>query len=264
MQIQRLSWAGIKIEVGATTVFVDAIEGAPDWNAGEKPVIPLTAQTDSRHALITHAHTDHFDPVALQSVLGEQGNVICHRSVVAGLAAHQLRVREVEMYEPVLLNWLSAEIMAIAVPASDGWGDPQVSWIIDGGGRRIIHCGDTIWHGHWWNIARAYGPFDLAFMPINGVTYSRGRYTGSSIPATLTPEQAVTASQVLGAQRVCPIHYGMRDPGHYDEFPEALEAFLAVADKLNIPALVLQPGESVNWSGVAASAQSQAVPSGGL
>ncbi len=247
MHIQRLSWAGIKIEVGTTTVFVDAIEDAPHWNIGAAPVIPLSAQTAHRYAVITHAHADHYDPVAVQSVLDDQGSVICHRSISGSVAHNKLRVQGVELYEPAPLDWLSADVMATAVPASDGWGDPQVSWIIDGGGRRIIHCGDTLWHGHWWNIARQYGPFDLAFVPINGVTYQRGRYTGSLIPATMTPEQAVTAGHVLGATRVCPIHYGMHDPGHYVEYPNAEATFLDIARQLGVRTLVLQPGEWVDW-----------------
>lgn len=247
MRIQRLSWAGIKIEAGETTLFVDAIENAPNWNTGEDPVIKIAAETPSRHAAITHTHSDHFDPTTLESVLGEQGSLICPKSGVDSLTGKTLQVRGVELYEPIFLDWLNADIMAVSVPASDGWGDPQVSWIIDAEGRRIIHCGDTIWHGHWWNIARQYGPFDLAFMPINSVTYDRGRFSGSQVPATLTPEQAVTAGQILGAKRICPIHFGMHDPGHYVEFPDAKNAFLKIARERGAATLLLKPGEWVNW-----------------
>ncbi|HET8912680.1 MAG TPA: MBL fold metallo-hydrolase [Ktedonobacteraceae bacterium] len=247
MHIQRLTWAGIKIEVGDTTLFIDAIEDAPNWRSGEGPVIKLSARTASRHAAITHAHTDHYDHTTLATILGEDGSLICPRPIVDEVSRKTLRVRGVELHEAVLLDWLSADIMAIPVPASDGWGDPQVSWIIDADGRRIIHCGDTIWHGYWWNIARQYGPFDLAFMPINGVTYNRGRFTGSQIPATLTPEQAVTAGQILGAKRICPIHFGMHDPGHYVEFPDARNTFLKIAQERGASTLLLKPGEWVDW-----------------
>ena len=40
-----------------------------------------------------------------------------------------------------------------AVPAVDGFGDPQVSWVIAAAGRRILHAGDTLFHGSWWLIA---------------------------------------------------------------------------------------------------------------
>ena len=55
-----------------------------------------------------------------------------------------------------------------ALPAADGTGDPQVSWAVEAGGRRIVHGGDTMFHGWWWRAAQAAGPFDAAFLPING------------------------------------------------------------------------------------------------
>lgn len=255
MRIQRLPWAGLKIEVGSTTLFVDAIERASSYIDGAELArqrVPLTANTPDVHALITHAHRDHYDPVALRAVLGEQGNVICHHSVVGAALYKDVRVRGVDLYEPLLLNALSAEVTVTAVPASDGFGEPQISWIIDGAGRRIIHCGDTIWHGHWWNIARSYAPFDLAFLPINGVLYNRGRYTGSRIPATMTPEQATTAGYLLRAKRVCPIHYGLfHDPLHYAEFPNAEATFLEAAHQQGIQTALLQPGTWVSWDDAA-------------
>jgi L-ascorbate metabolism protein UlaG (beta-lactamase superfamily) len=247
MRIQRLVWAGIKIEIGATTLFVDAIEGAPHWNCLE-PVIPFASDTAEAHAAITHTHTDHFDPTALRRVLGAAGNVLCHKAVAEEVAGSGLRARSAELHEPVFLQWLAADIMAIPVPAADGWGDPQVSWILDGGGRRILHCGDTIWHGHWWNLARHYAPLDLVFLPINGVTYDRGRWGGSRIPATLTPEQAVTAAKLLGAKAACPIHWGMSDPGHYDEVPDAEAAFVAAAREQGVPTVALRAGDWLDWS----------------
>ena len=55
-----------------------------------------------------------------------------------------------------------------ALPAVDGLGDPQVSWLVEAGGRRVLHLGDTIFHGYWWRMARRHGPFDVVFAPING------------------------------------------------------------------------------------------------
>ena len=50
-----------------------------------------------------------------------------------------------------------------------GTDSDQVAWVVEGAGARIIHCGDTMWHGNWWQIARDHGPFDVAFLPVNGV-----------------------------------------------------------------------------------------------
>lgn len=49
--------------------------------------------------------------------------------------------------------------------ASDGLGSPQVGWVIEAAGQRVFHGGDTLWHGHWWQIAETHGPIDLACLP---------------------------------------------------------------------------------------------------
>jgi L-ascorbate metabolism protein UlaG (beta-lactamase superfamily) len=63
-----------------------------------------------------------------------------------------------------------------------------------------------MWHGNWWQIARDHGPFDLAFLPVNGVV---ARFEGYevNVPVTLTPEQAVEAAHALNASAACAIHY---------------------------------------------------------
>ena len=119
MRIQRLSWAGIKLAAGATTLFVDAIATAGDWGL---PAVPLAAATPRRHALVTHAHPDHYDPVALRGVLGDGGHVLCHRATAGELARRNLAVPGVALHEPVPLDWLSADLAVTAVPAADGWG----------------------------------------------------------------------------------------------------------------------------------------------
>ena len=59
-----------------------------------------------------------------------------------------------------------------ALFASDGFGSPQVSWLIEADGERVIHGGDTLWHGAWWDVALAHGPIDIACLPANGAAVS--------------------------------------------------------------------------------------------
>ena len=156
-----------------------------------------------------------------------------------------VNVQPVRLHEPVLLSRGSGEFVARCVSSSDGLGSPQVSWIVDGGGKRIIHCGDTSWHGGWWNIARAYGPFDAAFMPINGFRQSDGMFTHVEQPMSLTPEQAALASQILGARAVIPIHFGNTVDLSYREEPQALSRFKDFAIKRELVPKALAPGEII-------------------
>jgi L-ascorbate metabolism protein UlaG (beta-lactamase superfamily) len=162
---------------------------------------------------------------------------------VAPLAsAAGFKVRATTHWEPILLG----DFTVTAVPAVDGYGDPQVSWVVSGGGRRIIHCGDTLWHGAWWRIGRQLGPFDAAFLPINGARFE-WRQPVSDVPAVMTPEQAVTAAVVLGAQLVVPIHYGVVGADGYRELPDPESDLIETAKKRGIGVAIVRPGDWLNW-----------------
>jgi len=251
MNIQRLTWAGLKIECGDTTALGDAVTRFGGWDeAASGPVIPIEIHTPHSVALITHGHDDHYDPKAVQQALGDSGLLVCEEGASISVSNSPFKVWKARLYEPILLPWTVSrpvDLVAFAVPAADGFAAPQVSWVIDGGGKRIIHCGDTTWHSHWWNIARAYGPFDAAFLPINGVTYSRGRLKGSKIPFTLTPEQAATTAHLLGARLAVPIHYKIFMDDYYVEYPEAEATFLREAEALGVTARLIEPGSWLEW-----------------
>ena len=144
------------------------------------------------------------------------------------------------------------DFTATAVPAVDGYGDPQVSWVVSGGGRRIIHCGDTLWHGAWWRIGRQFGPFDAAFLPINGARFE-WRKPVSDVPAVMTPEQAVAAAVVLGARLVVPIHYGVVGAEGYREIPHPERDLIEAAQRRNQEAAIVRPGDWVVWNSSATS-----------
>jgi len=109
----------------------------------------------------------------------------------------------------------------------------------------VFHAGDTQVHCHFWNIGRAYGPFDLAFLPINGFRQTLGRATRVPAPMSLTPEQAVDVAQILGARRVVPIHYGNAGQG-YAEVPDAIGVFVRTAKAAGLAHTVLAPGATLD------------------
>jgi L-ascorbate metabolism protein UlaG (beta-lactamase superfamily) len=240
LRIQRLSWAGVKIVCDTATLFIDA-SFDPSSAATASPDVPLAADTRERAALITHHHGDHFDAPALRTVLGESGIVVLPESVAPWADTRLLRVQTARLFEPVMWPRASATFSAICVPAVDGLGHPQVSWVVDAAGRRIFHGGDTMWHGHWWDISRAYGPFDLALLPINGFRQLQGRYTDTGVAMSLTPEQAAAAAQVLRARLTVPIHYGGENANYHEE-PHALQRFADAASARSLEVKIMAPG----------------------
>lgn len=241
-RVQRLSWAGVRLELPELTIFIDPWVSTGIWEHGWTGiVVPIEATAARRVALVTHAHNDHFDPAALRAALGDRGTVICHEDVADFVGSRGFRVRAVRTWEPLMLG----DVTITAVPAADGFADPQVSWVVASNGRRLLHGGDTQWHGAWWQIARL-GRFDAALLPINGARFP-ARLPASEVPATLTPEQAVAAGVVLGATVLVPMHYGMNDPASYLETPHAEAAFVAEARRRRISTQVLQPGGWLEW-----------------
>jgi L-ascorbate metabolism protein UlaG (beta-lactamase superfamily) len=240
LQAERLTWAGVKLVANDTTVFVDPV-GTDLWD-GEAPegLVPVTADTRRRYALITHAHNDHFDVETLKAVLGERGYVISPEAEATYIASRGLKVVPAKLFVPIERGGF----LFTAVPAEDGLGAEQVSWVITApDGQRILHAGDTLWHGQWRIIGRQYGPFDVAFLPINGARL--GGEPPQETPFTMTPEQAVDAALILQAKKIVPIHYGLNDPPHYVEVDDPLAKLMAVAQRRGVSAQHLAPGESI-------------------
>jgi L-ascorbate metabolism protein UlaG (beta-lactamase superfamily) len=240
---QRLGWAGVRLRLGSDNLYIDPLVDPNVWGpALTKPLIPLNAEGDSGFVLITHRHPDHCDPRAIAKLVGKNGALVSTTENGTCTIPPGIGIRAGALYEPQLLG----EFTATPVPASDGYGDPQVSWIVSAGNRRIIHCGDTMWHGYWWRIGRQFGPFDAAFLPINGARFG-WRKPVSNIPAVMTPEQAVAAAVVLGAQRLIPIHYGMAPSAEYMEVARPEEILRSEGERRGVRVQILQPGEWVNW-----------------
>jgi L-ascorbate metabolism protein UlaG (beta-lactamase superfamily) len=241
--LERLAWAGLRLEFGSVALFVDAIN--PDPQSG-RPGPSLQTHAARSFALVTHHHPDHCDPAALAPLLGTTGYLVAQESVLAQFDHRSLNVQPTRTFEPVFLSRGAGEFVAWAVPASDGLGSPQFSWVIDAGGKRIIHCGDTAWHGGWWDIGRAYGPFDVAFLPINGFRQTGGRFREAPAAMSLTPEQAVHAAKILGANLAVPIHFGLVPDASYTEEPDALARFVREASAQSVRVRTLAPGESLS------------------
>jgi L-ascorbate metabolism protein UlaG (beta-lactamase superfamily) len=243
VRAQRLSWAGVKLEGEATTVLIDPWATPSVWGgAWTRPIVPIAVDTATPFVLITHAHSDHYDPSALRPLLAERGSVVCHEALASYIASHGLRILSQRLHEPRQVG----EFVVTAVPAVDGAGEDQVSWVIAGGGRKVFHGGDTLWHGHWWTIAAQYGPFDVAFLPINGAVV-KARVPIVDVPASLTPAQAVAAAEVLRARTLVPIHYGLHSPAVYEEHPEVVSAVRRLCRERGVTVQVVEEGGWVTW-----------------
>jgi L-ascorbate metabolism protein UlaG (beta-lactamase superfamily) len=260
MEIRRLAWAGLEVNADGETAVVDFVEDfsglhGDDLSAAEIP--PSPASGTAVAGLLTHLHRDHADVDALSRTLGPAGVVLRpeksfgSKAEVALIEKPESALEKSGLATRVVRPWETVEIGPFsftALPAADGFGDPQVSWCIAGGGYRILHAGDTLFHGWWWLSALRHGPFDVAFLPVGGAVVDLpSRRPPSPLPAGMDPRQAAVAAKLLGARTVVPIHYGpLHETSRYVQSDDPPGSLCAAAAELGIEARALEPGQRLS------------------
>ncbi|MEU1339095.1 MBL fold metallo-hydrolase [Streptomyces sp. NPDC005827] len=209
-----VTWAGHAswvVRTGGLTVLTDPvwsrrIIGTP---ARVTPVgVPWETLPHIDAVVISHNHYDHLDAPTLRR-LPRDTPVFAP----AGLGRWFRRRRFTTVTE--LDWWEAAELSGVRfdfVPAHH-WSKRSLTdtchslwggWVLtapDGG--RLYFAGDT-GYGHWFSrIGRRYPGIDLALMPIGAYD---PRWWLSDVH--LDPEEAVRATEDLGARRMAPMHWG--------------------------------------------------------
>jgi L-ascorbate metabolism protein UlaG (beta-lactamase superfamily) len=264
MKVRWLGWAGAEIEAEGATVVIDPVTdpGATFAALGERAKeveVPVVVESDAQGTavagLVTHLHRDHTDAGALAAALADDATVhepawpggadfenLALAQANAELEQAAVRRRTVEIWESVE----AGPFTLTALPAVDGLGDPQVSWVVEAEDQRVLHLGDTIFHGYWWRMTQRHGPFDLVFAPINGAAVNFPHLQPPSpLAAAMEPEQAAIAAEALGAGTVIPMHYGgfEVDP-FYLPVQDPLARFEAATGERPYETRVLEPGDS--------------------
>ena len=261
MEVRWLGWAGLELEQDGRTLVIDPLADPGGTFAGfgdrarevQLPQVAPAREGAAAAGLVTHLHRDHTDAGALAAAL-EPGAAVHHppaaeeANLALAQAEHELGAAELP--RRAVGTWESVTVgpfTCTALPAVDGLGDPQVSWLVEAGGTRVLHLGDTIFHGAWWQMARRAGPFDVVLAPINGAVVDfPHQQPPSPLPAAMKPEQAALAAELLGASTVVPMHYGgyALEP-HYRPIADARERFERAVRGRPYRAAPLAPGETL-------------------
>ncbi len=258
MNARLLGWSGLQLDADGHRLLIDPFADPGPFGPflhGPRPEL-LTPEGPVDAALLTHLHRDHADAPTLAAVLAPGAPVLApafaegpgHEGIAgpeaelaaAGITPRRMAPGDTHEVGPFTVT---------AVDAVDGTGDPQVSWVVEAGGTRILHGGDTLWHGAWWRIAREHGPFAAAFLPANGARLAFPWMTpAADVPACLTPEQAVAAARALGAAELVALHHGVLEHRQaYRPVPDVPAALAAAAAPYDYPARAGLAGEELRW-----------------
>jgi L-ascorbate metabolism protein UlaG (beta-lactamase superfamily) len=274
MRVRRLGWAGVEIEADGATVVIDPLAdpGATFAALGDRArevqlpaIVPPDAQGSAVAGLVTHLHRDHTDAGALGAALADDATV--HEPRWPGgkdfenlaVAQGNAELKQAGLSRRAMEPWERVEagpFALTALPAVDGLGDPQVSWVVEAKDRRVLHLGDTIFHGYWWRMAQRHGPFDVVLAPINGPRVDFPHLQPPSpLTAAMEPEQAAIAGELLGAGTLIPMHYdGYAIDPWYRPVEAPLARFEAATSGRPYEARVLEPGESFEPAALSSAA----------
>ena len=178
--------------------------------------------SDLDGVLITHEHWDHLDVNACRELAqaSPAATFVVPEPVVDQVGIGRERIVGMEPGQAVPVG----DVTVNAVPAchalhvEDGYSaDPRfLGYVVDSGGTRVYHAGDTIAFGGLAERLRQLR-VDIALLPING---RRPEREAKDIVGNLEPEEAVELAAAAGARVAVPMHHDMfaanlGDPGRF-------------------------------------------------
>jgi len=206
----RLTWLGHAswlVQGAGTSVLIDPVlgprvSGFIRRNAGPGLTVEQLPPIDA--SLVTHNHYDHLDLPTLRAV---------GAPVVAGTGT-RANLEGLPCTELAWWNRLHVGVGGLTITFVPGqhwsrrgltdanealWG----GFVVEGGGARAYHAGDTAYFEGFREIGQRFPHLDAALLPI-------GAYDPEWFmrPQHMNPEDAVQAFVDLGARRLLSMHWG--------------------------------------------------------
>jgi L-ascorbate metabolism protein UlaG (beta-lactamase superfamily) len=245
-------WFGhssLMIELDGKRILVDPVFK----NAGPLPIItrrydvsPLKRQELPvlDIVIITHDHYDHLERATIKYLAGKEIQFIVPLGVGARL--HSWGVDRENITE---LGWDQEVVMgSLTITACPGihysgrnhrdrdktlWA----AWVIKGAEKTLFHCGDTGYGSHLKEIGEKYGPFDIAFVEIDG--WNKGW------PLThLFPDEVITLCKDVNTHQLFPLHWATFDLALHP-WDESIRMVAQMAEESDILLVTPLMGEEV-------------------
>jgi L-ascorbate metabolism protein UlaG (beta-lactamase superfamily) len=191
--IHPLNHATFLMQWNGKIVYVDPVGGGKAFADLPKPDL----------VLVTHLHTDHFDPATLEAVLpaGARTALVVPKTVAEKLS-ETLRAKAVVK---VLANGEKADVAGITIEAVPAYNmspgkekfhpkGRDNGYVLTLGGKKVYIAGDSEDTAE----LRALKGIDVAFLPMN-------------LPYTMSVEKAADAIRQFRPKIVYPYHYRSGD-----------------------------------------------------
>src|SRR5918912_2110747 len=224
VDIRFLGHAAVELKAGDTTVVIDP------FISGNPKAAVEASELEPTHLFLTHGHQDHYGDIV--DIAKRTGATVVALTEIAHELSEELgddhQVFDPNMGGTVELPWGSVRV----VPAwhtsttPKGTVNTPAGLVIDLGGKRVYHLGDTCLFSDL-QLVKRYGRIDVAIVPIGG-HYTMDRF------------DAVVAAEWIGADTIIPCHYGTFPPIETDA--EAFKSDVQNAGAGEV--VVMSPGDT--------------------
>lgn len=232
MTFRWLGQMGFAIRIGGVTLYIDAYLSG-DAHRLVPPVISPADTAGTALFFGTHDHMDHIDR-AVWSELAERSPEACFivPEPSAGVLPGALgipKIRFTGIADGETIEAAGVRVTGIAAAHEFLERDPvsdchlHMGYIIESGGFRIYHAGDTCIYDGLRAKLLERGPLDLACLPING--RDGERYRRGCI-GNMTWQEAADLAGDLRARLTVPGHWDMfrgntEDPAKFADYMDA-------------------------------------------
>jgi L-ascorbate metabolism protein UlaG (beta-lactamase superfamily) len=231
-----LGQAGFILRAGGATALVDPFLAPYEGRVYESGLAPAQAEGVDA-VLCTHEHVDHFDADSAPAIAAASPGAVfvVPTPIVDMVTEAGISPDRVIGLQPAGTVEL-AGITVRAVPAmhgvtmEDAYGFGEslsgglvrfLGYVVDAGGVRLYHAGDTI-HYEGMEIALRDLAIDVAMLPINGRDPER---EARGIVGNLSEREAAWLARQMGAGVVLPMHYDLfaRNRGYPAHLVDSVE-----------------------------------------
>ena len=226
-----LGQMGLLIKMGGKVLCVDYYASASPKRLFPPPV-PPEEMAGVDVFLGTHDHSDHIDHGAWRVWAKTCPGAVfvfpaAHRQSVLNDGIPAERCLGLNDGESCQIGGVTVRAVAAAHEFLDPDPDtglyPSLQYLIEGGGLRVYHAGDTLRYEGMLPRLRGMGPVDAALLPINGRDGTRYR---RNCIGNMTFQEAADLAGELRPRLAIPGHWDMfaDNPGDPGAFADYLDA----------------------------------------
>ena len=226
-----LGQMGLLIKIGDTVLCVDYFSSDTPGRLIPPP-IPAEEMEGIDVFLGTHDHLDHIDHGAWRVFAKNCPEALfvfpaCHQKSILDDGIPECRCRGLNDGQSCRIGNVTVRAIAAAheflAPDPETGLYPCLQYILEGGGLRLYHAGDTLRYEGMLPRLQSMGAIDAALLPINGRDGTRYR---RNCIGNMTFQEAADLAGALRPRLVIPGHWDMfadnpGDPGAFQDYLDA-------------------------------------------